>query len=789
MNVNEVIKKMTLEEKAKIVSGKDFWATQEYDKFGIPSIMMTDGPHGLRKQVSDNTSLNTTTAVPATAFPSASTTSCSFDKELMFKMGRTIGEECVKEDVSLLLGPGVNIKRSPLCGRNFEYFSEDPVLSGKIGAGFVNGIQSLNVGACIKHYCCNNQENARQISDSIVDERALNEIYIKSFKVVIEESNPYSIMCAYNKVNGTYCSENTYILKDTLRNKLNYNGVILTDWGAADDRVLGLKASLDLEMPGSGTNNTTKIIKAVKKGELDEKVLDESVKRILELIEKSKNPVKPCNMDEHHMICADVATDSIVLLKNEDNFFPLDSKDENVLMVGNFFNKIRFMGGGSSLMIPNKVTNVNEALDEKGIKYQFAQGFDLENKLDQGRLLNEAIELSKKASKVIVYIGLTDTEESEGYDRTNINLPEVHNKLVEEILKVNPNVGVVLFNGSPIYMPWKDRVKGIFKAGLPGEAGGYAIARLLYGEANPSGRLSETYIDKLEINPSYATYGDHRMIYYKESSYVGYRYYNTENIKVSYPFGYGLSYTSFDYSNLKISENNNKIKLSFSIKNTGAIDGKEAIQIYYQAPSSKNGRPERELIEIDKVFLKAGEEKTLSYVIKIEDLRYFNVLTHDFEFENGAYTFIIGQDATTTLLEATINLALEDAVEIPEFYKNYLTIKDDILNVSDELFSKMLGREIPRYIKPEKTVFTINSTFTEIQEKRIGRFVYNTIMKEVNKLLGALFANQLEEMFAYMPIRCLSMFTQGKIGYTNIEGLADMLNNHFFRGLRKLMSK
>lgn len=789
MNIEEILTKMTLEEKAKLVSGKDFWATQNYDNLGIPSIMMTDGPHGLRKQVSDNSSLNTTTAVPATAFPSASTTSCSFDKEVLYKMGHAIGEECVKEDVSLLLGPGVNIKRSPICGRNFEYFSEDPLLSGKLSAGFTNGIQSLHVGACLKHFACNNQETARQVLDSIVDERALNEIYLKGYKIAIEESNPYSIMCSYNKVNGTYCSENMYTLRKKLRDEFHYDGVVVTDWGATDDRVDGLKASLDLEMPGSGTNNTTKIIKAIKKGKLDIKYLDDSVRRILSLIEKSKNEIKDCDLDKHHDICAEIAEDSIVLLKNDDNFFPLNKEDKDVLMVGNFFNSIRFMGGGSSQMIPYKVTNVNDALDQRKIPYQFALGYDLKEPKNNEVLLKEAVNKAKNASKVILFIGLTDKEEAEGYDRPDINLPEEHNKLVEEILKVNPNLGIVLFNGSVVYMPWKDKVKAIFKAGLPGENGGTAIANLLYGDTNPSARLSETYINDLKINPSYLNYGDHRIVYYKESNYVGYRYYGMNDIPVAYPFGYGLSYTTFKYSNLNISLEKDVIDVSFDIKNTGNRPGKEAIQIYFSAPSSKIARPERELMEIDKVFLDVNETKTLSYKIKVKDLSYFNVYTKKFEIENGLYKIIIGQDAITSILEKSLEIKLIEGVAVPEIYKNYLTYKDNQLDISDKAFSELLRHDLPVLLTPKKRIYSINSTFSEIQEKWLGRLVYNTIMKEVNRLLGAIYAEELSKMFEDMPIRCLSMFTNGKMGYTKIEGLADMLNNHFFRGLKKMMSK
>lgn len=789
MDIDKIIKSMTLEQKAKLVSGKDFWTTVPFPELEVPSIMMTDGPHGLRKQIADNSGLDTSGAVPATTFPSASTTSCSFDKNLLFKMGQMIAEECVKEDVSLLLGPGLNIKRSPLCGRNFEYFSEDPLLSGRMAAGMTNGLQSLHVGACLKHYVCNSQEKGRQISDSIVDKRALNEIYLKSFKVAIEESQPYAIMTSYNKLNGSYCSENLYSLRTKLRNEFGYKGVILTDWGATNNRVEGLKASLDLEMPGSGTNNTTKIIKAIKKGKLDIKYLDESVRRILTLIQNSKNSIKECDLDKHHEGAFEIAKDSIVLLKNKDNFFPLSKEDKNILMVGNFFSDIRFMGGGSSQMIPYKITNVSDALEHENITYEFALGYDLKDPNKNEDLLNEALNKAKKASKVVLFIGLTEKEEAEGFDREDINLPNAHNKLVEKILEVNPNVGVVLFNGSVVKMPWRDKVKGIFKAGLPGENGGKAIASLLYGDTNPSARLSETYIDDISLNPSYQNFGSRDFIYYKESNYVGYRYYGMNNVKVAFPFGYGLSYTDFEYSNLKTKLNKEIIEVSFDIKNVGTYKGKEVIQIYFTSPSSKIARPERELVEFDKVELDVNETKTLTYKIKIKDLSYFNIYTDKFEIENGIYKIIIGKDAITSILESDIEIKLIEGVAIPEIYKNYLTTNNNILEISDKSFSNLLKCDLPKPQVNKKIKYTINSTFSDIQNKWLGRFIYNTIMKEVNRLLGKIYAEELSKMFEDMPIRCLSMFTNGKMGYTKIEGLADMLNNHYFKGLKKMLSK
>lgn len=788
MDIDKILSELTLEEKVSLLSGKDFWYTKNIDRLNIEPRMLTDGPHGLRKQKGATDSFDATGAVAATTFPSEATGACSFDKELIYQMGKAIGKECQYEDVACLLGPGLNIKRSPLCGRNFEYYSEDPYLSGMLASSFVNGIQSENVGACLKHFCCNNQENNRQVNDSIVDKRALNEIYLHPFKIAIENSNPMMLMTSYNKVNGTYSSENVEILKNIVRDKWHYDGVCVTDWGGTNDRVSGIKATLNLEMPHATNDGVEEIIEAVKNGELKIEEVDYLVRQVLEFVLKTKNVKHDFSFEENHQVAKKLALSSAVLLKNEENLLPLRQIDK-IGVIGEFFTNVRFQGGGSSTTVPNKLDQIQEFFDLNNIEYEYAKGYDLTNDNINEEEINKALEVAKNNKKTILFIGLPEFYESEGFDKDDINLPKSHQKLLEEVLKVNEDVIVILLAGSVINIPYVDKIKSLLLLGLAGEASGSACYDLLFGKVSPSGRLAETFINRLEDNPSYLNFGNKYYTYYKESIYVGYRYYNTVDKNVVFPFGHGLSYTKFKYSDFTLNVDDNELMFSVTLKNVGTMKGREVIQVYVKTPSSKKGREERKLIAFDKVSLDINEEKTVIIKTNINELDYYNLDIDDFCFENGEYEFILGKDSRTNILTIKENLEFEKAVEVPSYYDDYLTINDDnILDISDDKFSKLLKREVPHYDESKKYVYTINSTLEDCRKKLVGRIFLNKLFSEAKKQMGDALGPNMERMILTMPLRGLSMFGDA-LDKKMILGLVDLLNGHYIKGVKKLTSK
>lgn len=555
MDASEIIENMSLDQKAIFVSGNDYWHLESDEKLGLPRIMITDGPHGLRKQRSDKKTsdgIGLGNSVPATCFPPASTSACSWDEDLLAEEGRAIAEECLKEEVSVLLGPGTNIKRSPLSGRNFEYFSEDPLLSGKMSSGFINGVQSKGIGTSLKHFACNSQEAFRMMIDEVVDERTIREIYFPAFEIAIKESQPWTIMNSYNKVNGIYSSQNEWLLDHVARKEWGFKGLFVTDWGASVDRILGLKAGTDLEMPNPGDFNKQIIIEAVKNGILDETVLNERVKNVLDLILKSKKTLElrrsnddcQCDYEEHHKIAQKVAENSMVLLKNENDILPI-KKGQKIAIIGEMAKIPRFQGAGSSVINPTKLSNAFDELVSIGCDVAYAQGYVRNSSGKQEKdekLLAEAIDLSKSCDVVIVFVGLTEEIEGEGYDKLDINLPKSHNILVSEIAKVNKNTVVVLAGGSVVCMPWINDVKSVLNSGLGGQAGGLAVANILTGKVNPSGKTAETYPLDLSDTPTFGNFpGVPVVAEHKESVFVGYRFYDTAQKEVLFPFGHGLS--------------------------------------------------------------------------------------------------------------------------------------------------------------------------------------------------------------------------------------------------------
>lgn len=667
-DVKGIIREMTLEEKAGMCSGKDFWHLKGVERLGIPEVMVSDGPHGLRKQAAEADHLGLNESIKAVCFPTACATACSFDRDLLEEMGERIGDECQAEDLSVILGPAVNIKRSPLCGRNFEYFSEDPYLASQMAAAHIKGVQSKNVGTSIKHFAANNQEHRRMSCSSEVDERTLREIYLAAFETAIKEAKPDTVMCSYNRINGEFASENHWLLTEVLRDEWGFDGYVMSDWGAVNDRVKGLKAGLELEMPASGGTTDKEIVEAVKNGELDEAVLDRAVERILNIVFKFADNRQEGKFDkeEDHKLAAKIEAESMVLLKNE-GVLPLPTQGKKIAFIGKFAEAPRFQGGGSSHINSFKITGALEAAKEVA-QVTYAQGYDIKEDVIDQDMLNQAVETAKEADVAVIFAGLPDAFESEGYDRSHMRMPECQNTLISEIAKVQENVVVVLHNGSPVEMPWADEVKGILEAYLGGQAVGQAEVDVLFGKANPCGKLAETIPYKLADNPSYLNFpGDGQTVEYNEGVFVGYRYYDTKEMPVRYPFGYGLSYTTFEYSDLQLSADKIKdtdtLKVTLKVKNTGDRAGKEIVQLYVADKTGAACRPVKELKNFVKVELQPQEEKTVEMELDKRSFAWYNTQIHDWYAASGEYEILAAASSRDIRLKKTVYV--ESTTELP----------------------------------------------------------------------------------------------------------------------------
>lgn len=694
--IKNLISQMSLEEKASLCSGHNMWSTKAIERLGIESMPLTDGPHGLRK--SDDKDF--TKIIKTTCFPTACASACSFDPTLLYEMGQAIARECQQENVPLILGPGINLKRSPLCGRNFEYFSEDPLLAGEMAAAWVKGVQDGGVGTSLKHFACNNQEYRRLISDSRLDERALRELYLYAFELVVQKAQPTTIMCSYNKINGEFASENPYILTDILRKEWGFEGFVVSDWGAVNDRVKGLIAGLELQMPAQRYDDR-KIVEAVQNGTLDEKILDEAIFRILKVIFTLFDQRKTgftYDQKAHHKIAQSIAEQSMVLLKNDDEILPLQ-KSSSIAIIGEFAQKPRYQGNGSSLINPIQLDSSSEYFKEQGLSFAYARGYDsTKDELDKA-LLDEAIALAKTKDYVVVFAGLISAYESEGFDRKHMDMPKNHNVLIEELCKVNKNVIVVLCTGAPIVMPWISKVKAVLNAYLGGQAVISAAWRILFGEVNPSGKLAESFPLKLEDNPSFNYFpGGTAGVEYRESLFVGYRYYDSANKDVLFPFGYGLSYTTFEFSNLSLaksfdSDKDKEFELSFELKNVGKYNGAEVAQVYIAAPKGKIIRPAKELKAFVKVFLKKGETKNVKIKLDKRSFSYYDIKSKAYQVESGEYEILIGNSSRNISLNAKIHVSSshksEDMSKDLSAYFN-LNAKDS-LTIDDEQFQRLLG--------------------------------------------------------------------------------------------------
>lgn len=648
--IREIISKMTLEEKAAMCSGADFWHTEAVERLGIPASMVSDGPHGLRKQDQEGDHLGVNDSIKAVCFPAGCGTAASFNRELLVKMGEVLGEECQAEGVSVILGPAVNIKRSPLCGRNFEYYSEDPLVASEMAGALIHGVQSKHVGTSIKHFLANNQETRRMSSDSRVDERTLREIYLAAFEGAVKKEKPWTVMCSYNKINGTYAAQNHKYLTEVLRDEWGFDGYVMSDWGAVNSRVEDLKAGLDLEMPTSMGANDKLIVGAVQSGELDESVVDTAVERILNIVfryEENRDKQAVFDRDQDHEMARKVAEETVVLLKNE-GVLPLAENDQ-IAFIGKYAAKPRYQGGGSSHINSHKVTSAWDIAQAMG-NVTYAQGFDdKEDKVDE-KLFAEAVEAAGKAKAAVIFAGLPDAFESEGFDREHMAMPSCQNELIRQVSQVQPNTVVVLHNGSPVEMPWAGQVKGILEAYLGGQAVGGAVCDILFGRVNPSGKLPETFPLRLEDNPSYLSYiGEGDMVEYREGIFVGYRYYDKKKMDVLFPFGHGLSYTTFAYANLRTDKEQMKdtdvMKVSVDVTNTGKMTGKEVVQLYVADKESTVIRPVKELRDFVKVELEPGETKTVTFTLDKRAFAYYSVRIHDWHVESGTFDILIGKSS------------------------------------------------------------------------------------------------------------------------------------------------
>ena len=752
MDIKALVSQMTLEEKAGLCSGLDFWHTKPVERLGVPSVMVSDGPHGLRKQDEKADHLGVNDSIKAVCMPAACATASSFDRDLMGRMGQAIGDSCQHEKLGVVLGPAVNIKRSPLCGRNFEYFSEDPYLAGEMSAAYINGVQSKNVGTSIKHFAANSQEHRRMSSSSNADERTLREIYFPAFEISVRKAQPWTVMCSYNRVNGVYASENPWLLTDVLRGEWGFKGYVMSDWGAVSDRVAGVAAGLDLEMPSSGGINDRKIVAAVQSGELDERIVDQACERILEINYRyldNARPETPWDQEADHQLSARIAEECMVLLKN-DGILPLNKTDE-VAFIGEFAAKPRFQGGGSSHINAFRTTSAVEAA--QGLPVTYVQGYSAARDMATDEMIAEAVQAAKAAKVAVVFAGLPDAYESEGYDRAHMAMPACQNRLIEAVAGANPNTVVVLHNGSPVEMPWLGKVKAVLEAYLGGQAVGIAAVRLLYGDANPCGHLAETFPVKLSDNPSYLYYGgEGDEADYREGVFVGYRYYDKKEMPVLFPFGFGLSYTTFACSNLRLSgakiTDQETLTAAVTVTNTGSRAGKTVVQLYVGDRESTVLRPIRELKGFEKVELQPGESRDVTFTLDKRAFAYWNAAIHDWHVETGAFTIEVGQSSRD--IEVSGEVTVESTVALPRHYTADSIFMDVM---ADPKAKEALG---PMLASIQKA-FAPNADASDMAQEAIS-------------------ADMGLAMMRYMPLRGLVSFSPDKVTDDTLKQLLDALN-------------
>lgn len=788
MEVKEIVSKMSLSEKCYLLSGRNFWDTRSVERLGVPGITLSDGPHGVRRQVGAGDQLGLNPSYPATCFPTAATVANSWDTSLAEQIGACLGEEAASQGVAVLLGPGLNIKRNPLCGRNFEYYSEDPYLTGKMAAASVRGIQSRGVAACPKHFAANSQELRRMASDSVVDERTLREIYLTGFEIAVKEGHAKAMMSAYNRVNGVYANENEHLLQEILRDEWGFDGFVVSDWGASNEHVRGVAAGSHLEMPGTCGDSDEELIQAVKDGKIPEELVDRRVEELLnvvfplhETIEQAKG--KKFDEKAHHVLAGKAAEESIVLLKNDHHILPL-KPGTKVAVIGDFARKPRYQGAGSSVVNPTKLESTLDVIKQFPLEQVgFAPGYLRGGKADQ-EYEREAAALAKKAEAVLLYIGLDEISESEGLDRSHMSIPQNQLSLLKKVSAVNPHVIAVLSGGSSIEMDWMGQCEGVLHGYLSGQAGASAMLRVITGEVNPSGKLSETYPLKYGDTPSAPYFpAKERNAEYREGLYVGYRYFETVKKPVRFPFGFGLSYTEFAYSGLKVSEKN----AVFTLTNTGETDGAEVAQLYVSAKGRGVYRPSKELKGFAKVFLKAGESKEVTIPFDDKAFRYFHVDTGKFEVETGVYQILIGSSCADIRLSGSINIQgtdaplPENADKLPSYAEGRIT------RISDEEFRALLGHEIPD--GQWSGILDGNDAICQMYYAKsiLARLAYRIMKKRLDKSMKK-GVPDLNTMFLFnMPFRGIAKMSGGMCSREMADGILKVVNGHLFSGIKVIV--
>lgn len=782
MDIRSLISKLTLEEKAALLQGATTWTTKSVDRLNIPSVFLSDGPVGLRKQAGAADHLGLNASVPATCFPTAATMANSWDIELAEQLGAALGREAAANDVQVVLGPGLNIKRSPLCGRNFEYFSEDPHLSGEMAAAYVRGIQSQGVAACPKHFAVNSQELRRMSMDSVLDERTLREIYLAGFEKAICEGGAKTLMTSYNMVNGSYANENTHLLSDILRGEWKFGGLVMTDWGGDNDHTEGVRAGSNLVMPAPGADCAIALVEDVRSGRISESVLDErlaeSLSVIFELKEAAKSAPSDFDKDAHHAIARKCAEGSVVLLDN-DGILPLDN-NARVAIIGDFAKLPRYQGAGSSQVNATRLDNLYDLLSERLTVTGYAKGYDRKSPAPDAKLIAEATSVAKNADTVLLCVGLEEILESEGVDRSHMNLSESQTALINAVCGANTNVILVLFGGSPFVMPARELYRAAIHGYLGGQAGAAAMADAIVGAINPSGKLNESWPNVLEDNPSYPYFpSSQRTSEYREGMYVGYRYYESAGVPVRYPFGYGLSYTTFEYSDIELSEN----QVSFTLTNTGKLSGAEVSQIYLSCKSGRVYRPKKELRHFAKTYLEAGESRRITITLNPRDFSYYNVTESKWDTEDADYEILVGASVSDIRLSATIHVSGSNLTHTyPACYTNA-----DIKNVSDADFERLLGRPIPN--GSWSGLLTENDAICQLYYAKSGlaRLVYKVLTSLKNKS-EAKGKPDLNILFIYnMPFRAIAKMSGGMVSRKMVDDILLIVNGHFCRGIGRVI--
>ncbi len=796
MKHQEIIATMNLTDKIAFCSGASQWKTKGFQMYSIPSILMTDGPHGLRKVLTSEDALGDEVSHNATCFPTASATACSWDRALLQEMGQALADEALKEQVSVILGPGVNIQRNPLCGRNFEYFSEDPYLAGEMGTAWIRGVQSKGIGVSLKHFAGNNQEHLRMTSDSLIDERALREIYLPAFEKAVKTARPITVMCAYNKLNGTYCSDHAYLLREILRGEWGFEGVVISDWGGMGDRVKAFEAGLDLEMPGVVGLFDADVLAAVEKGGLAEERIDECVDRLLEMVDaadKNKKINFTYDVESHHQLARKIAAHSAVLLKNQDGILPIQSY-QKIAVIGALAKFPRYQGAGSSIVNPTKLSSALDGFKALGFEISYYPGYLLKGVGSQ-TLVDEAVVGANKSDIAIIFAGLTGEYESEGFDRNTLSMPESQNELIRRVAAAQPNTVVVLAGGAPVEMPWLPQVKAVLNMLLSGQAGGLAAADILTGKVNPSGKLAATYPIRYADVPSAGFYEEGgRQAQYRESIYVGYRYYDKAGKEVLFPFGHGLSYTTFEYRDLSLSSSEMQaagaLKVAVTVKNTGERDGAEIVQLYIGDLTPGIFRPEKELRDFSKIFLNTGEEKQVEFTLDARAFSFYDPDSRAWMVPEGVYQISVGSSSRDIRLQdrVTVRGAIRDLADasIPAWYRQ-LTGK-----VSSTDFESILGRPIEPVKSPRAGEYSLSSTFQEMRESLVIRMVMRYYMKILVENYGSTEPNDpnfrmVVEGFKNKPLKNMVVMSKGVFPPEIARGLVDIANGKLFKGAMRII--